>query len=230
MLTSRRYNLLPNLWSCGVITIWMMYVLAASAASGTFLAAGWRSKHAPQGWHGLMNDPLWNEPEIDTASSETLSDLGAAIRLAVKRLAPVMANRSVQAEIAFPSGLLVRMRSAALVDLLEELLAAAIHGAPASRILMAATPRGDGIEVSITDDMAWADPDLREGRFRGLIERVAMLGGKLDINVHPAQGMTSTLRLTAATNERPDQQGPLKPEAANTPSGLAIGLSVPMRR
>jgi hypothetical protein len=197
----------------------MMYFLAAVAACGIFVVAGWRSKHArgsavAVAGHGLPVDPLWGEAETATDASEAQADVGAAIRLVLKRLAPMMARQSVQAEIASSSGLRVRMRSAALVELLEEMLSAAIHGAPACRLLLTATTRGDGIDVGITDDMPGADPAVRLGSVRGLMERVAMRGGVLDVNVRPAEGTTMTLRLAAAAEERQDHADQLPPEPA----------------
>jgi hypothetical protein len=196
-----------------VITVWTTYILAAVAASGIFAAAGWRSKHtkslaAARSWHGLPLGPLWDDSEINGRASEAEADVGAAIRLVVKRLAPVMASQSVQAEVAAPSGLLARMRYAALADLLEELLTAAIHGAPASRILLTAAMYGDCIHVGISDDMPGADRTVRLGSIRGLIGRVAARGGALDINVRPTEGTTMTLQLAVATEGRQGQQNP----------------------
>lgn len=194
-----------------MITIWMTYLVAAVAASGVFMVAGWRSKqgrqHAPAyGRHVLSTDALWNQEEFGIKASEAQADVATAIRLALKRLAPVMANQSVQAEIAAAPGLLVRMRAAALADLLEELLAAAIYNAPASRLLLTAAPFGDHIHVGITDDMPGADPAMRLGSIRGLIERVAMRGAALDIDVRQSEGTTMTLRVAAANKVRQDNK------------------------
>lgn len=206
-----------------------MYFLAAVAASGIFVAAGWRSKHSRNmagvhGRHGLPFDPLWGD--ADTAASEAHADVDTAIRLVLERLAPMMASRSVQADIASPSGLLVCMRSAALADLLEELLAAAIHGAPASRLLLTAEAFGDRVNVNVTDDMPGADLALRQGSVRGLTERVAMRGGALDVNVCPAEGTTMTLRLAAATTERPDAKDRPQPEPGTQLPNPIDGFSV----
>lgn len=141
------------------------------------------------------------------------ADAGAMVRLALKRLAPVLASQSVQAEVAAPQGLMVRMRGAALADLLEDLLAAAIHSAPASRILLTATAHGDHVEIAVVDDMPGTDPAMRMGRVRGLMERVAMRGGALDVDVRPAEGTTMTLRLSAASIERRERPVTSIPEA-----------------
>jgi hypothetical protein len=201
----------------------MTYFLAAVAASGIFIVAGWRSKNAQGlatklGPYDLSIDSPWGETEIDTRASPVQADVGAAMRLALKRLAPVMARQSVQAEIATPSGLPVRMRGAALADLLEELLTAAIHSAPASRLLLTASTQGDRIHVGITDDIPGANAAMRLGSLRGLMERVAMCGAALDVNVRPTEGTTMTLRLAAATEDKRDH-------AARPMSALAVRLS-----
>jgi hypothetical protein len=185
----------------------MAYFLAAVAASCIFIVAGWRSRQVSglavtQGRYGSAVDPLWGDTEIDVDSPH--ADVGASLRLALKRLAPVMASQSVQAEVAAQSGLTVRMRGTALTDLLEEFLTASIHGAPASRLLLTATPHGDRVYVAATDDMPGADQTVRLGSVRGLIERIALRGGALDVNVRPAEGTTMTLRLAAATEEPAD--------------------------
>jgi hypothetical protein len=189
-----------------VATIWITYFLAALAASGIFIAAGWRSKQAvglgsAYGGNVLPVDPLWEEAEIDLASSHPQTDIAAAMRLALKRLAPVMANHAMHADVAAPSGLIVRMRGAALADLLEDFVAAAIHAAPASRLLLTAAANGDRTYVSVTDDVPGADPAVRAGSVRSLTERVALRGGALDIDVRPAEGTTMTLRLSAVTKK-----------------------------
>ncbi|HEY1414100.1 MAG TPA: hypothetical protein VGF36_18285, partial [Rhodopila sp.] len=158
-----------------MITIWVTYFIAAVAASGIFIAAGWRSKQARRrsSAHaaiGLPNDPLWDEVEIDPSDASPQADAGAALRLALKRVAPVMANQFVQAEVAASSGLIVRMRGAVLIELLEEMLVAAIHAAPASRILLTAAARGERVAICITDDVPNADPNLRRASLRSLME------------------------------------------------------------
>ena len=197
----------------------MTYFLAAVAASAMFIAAGWRSKYmrglaAVQGRHGLPNDPLWGDPEIDINASEPRSDVGGAIRLALKRLAPIIASQSVRVDVALPHGLLGRMKGAALADILEELLAAAIHGAPGSRLLLTAATHGDRLYIGITDDMPGADPGLRMASVRGLMERAALRGGSLDVNVRSAEGTTMTLRLAAAAEDKPERQDRPPPESA----------------
>jgi hypothetical protein len=196
-----------------VITIWLTYFVGAAAASVVFLVAGWRSKQA-QGFtsarsgQALPYDPLWNEADIDPSESKPQADAGAALRLALKRLAPVMANRSVQADVAASFGLLVRMRAAALADLLEEMLAAAVHAAPASRILLTAGAQGGSIAICITDDIPNADPHVRKACVRGLMERVAMRGGALDVHVRPDEGTTMTLRLSSVADEANEDPPP----------------------
>jgi signal transduction histidine kinase len=121
--------------------------------------------------------------------------------LALKRLAPLMANLSVQADIAASFGLMVRMRGAALVELLEEMLTVVVHAAPVSRILLTAAADGPNISISMSDDIPNADQDVRRASVRGLMKRVAMRGGALDVDVHPGEGTTMTLRLRCEDRE-----------------------------
>ncbi|HBK07163.1 MAG TPA: hypothetical protein DDZ81_15150 [Acetobacteraceae bacterium] len=189
------------------MTIWMAYFLAAVAASGAFIAAGWRSRRIltsspPKGRYELPFDPLWGGAADDLSPTQPQSDVEAAVRLALKRLAPMLKSQSVQADIAVAPGLLVRMRVDTLADLVEELLGAAVHAAPTSRLLLTASAHGDQVEISITDDVPGAAPDVRAASVRGLMERVSIRGGSLNIDVHPAEGTTMTLRLAAGVERR----------------------------
>jgi hypothetical protein len=49
--------------------------------------------------------------------------------------------------------------------------------------------------------MPGADAAVRRAGVRGLMERVAMRGGALDVDVRPAEGTTMTLRLPAVRAE-----------------------------
>jgi hypothetical protein len=208
----------------------MIYFIAAVAASGLFITAGWRSKRTramamAQGRPGIPNDPLWGDVDIDVNTLDSRTDVAGAIRLALKRLAPLMTSQSVQVDVAAPSGLFGCMRAAMLTDLLEELLDAAVHAAPGSRLLLTAAMHGDRIYVGIMDDMPGADPEARMSGIRNLIERVALRGGALDIDVRPAEGTMMTLRLAAAIEDRPDWKERAAPEpSVNTMvhSGAAI--------
>jgi hypothetical protein len=191
-----------------MIAVWVMYFLAAASASVVFLFAGRRSKQAhdftaARADDGSPYDALLNGAEIDPSGTGLQADAGAALRVALKRLAPLMAKLSVQADIAASFGLMVRMRGAALADLLEEMLAAVIHAAPVSRILLTAAVHGGSVAISITDDIPNANLDLRRAGVRGLMERVAVRGGALDVDVRPAEGTTMTLRLSAASEDAP---------------------------
>jgi hypothetical protein len=216
-----------------VITIWLTYILVALAASGVVIAAGWRSRYtrgqaAKQDSHGVPNDPLWAEPEIDLSDSDAPADVGGAIRLALKRMVPVMAAQSVKVDVATQSGLLGGMRGAALADLIEELLTAAIHGAPGGRLLLTAAPHGDHIHVGITDDVPGADPAIRAAGVRRLMERVALRGGSLEIDVRPAEGTTMILRIAAAIESSQDRadkhanEGPPEPAKGTAPPSVSL--------
>jgi hypothetical protein len=218
--------------SCIVITIWVAYLMAAAVASGIFLMAGWRSKQAhgyiaARAVHGLPYDPLWDESEKDPVESTLHADAAAALRIALKRVAPVMATRFVQADVAAGFGLRVRMGGAALADLLEDMLGALIHAAPASRILLTVAEHGGHVDIAMTDDIPNADVDVRRAGVRGLMERVALRGGFLEVTARPDEGTTMTLRLGAAPEA---QEGWALHESAKGPSvpfipAISFGMS-----
>ena len=193
-----------------MIAIWMIYFLAAAVASVVFLVAGWQSKQA-RGFSPvradrvLPDDPLWQEAEVDLSETKLQADAGAALRLALKRLAPLMANLSVQADVAASIGLMVRMRGAALSDLLEEMLTVVVHAAPVSQILLTAAADGANISISMSDDIPNANQDVRRASVRGLMQRVASRGGALDVDVQPGEGTTMTLRLSSVCEDREDR-------------------------
>lgn len=183
-----------------MITIWIIYFLAAAVASVVFLFAGWQSKQ-PHGF-SPVRDGHQQPAEIDLSETTLQADAGAALRLVLKRLAPLMANLSIQAEIAASFGLMVQMRGAALAELLEEMLTVVVHAAPVSRILLTAAADGANISISMSDDIPNADQDVRRASVRDLMKRVAMRGGALDVDVQPGEGTTMTLRLSSVCENR----------------------------
>ncbi len=215
------------------MTIWVTYFFAALAVSCVFIAAGWRSRHvaaaaAPQDRYELPFDPLWDSAIGDVSQNQTRSDADRAVRLALKRIMPLLRSHSVQADIAVAPGLLVRMRMEALAELIEELLAAAVHAAPASRLLLTASMRGDHVEISTIDDVPGADSETRTASVRGLIQRVSIRGGSLHVMVRPDEGTTMTLRL-AAGSERRASRDAVREAGSTAPvaSRIDAGGSVP---
>lgn len=177
------------------MTLWMAYLLAAAVACGAVVVAARRNTDKAAGPPGMPVDPLWADAELDLTQEAPQTDAGAAIRMALTRVMPVMTGRSVRADVAAPPGLLVRMRGSVLTDAIEELLSAAAHAAPGGRLLITATGRGDHVEISVTDDASVTDPALRAAAVRDLIERVALRGATLTVRPNPGEGTTMTLRL-----------------------------------
>jgi hypothetical protein len=194
----------------------MTYLIAGTAASALFVAAGWRS-HRPIGVSssyvriglGVHIAPPDDIPGPDDCGAAPVDDVSAAIYLALARLSSIIARQSVKIDVAVRPGLQAGMRAAVLADTLEELLAAAIQAAPASRMLLTAVPEADRIAISVTDDMPGGDPAVRLNRIRTLTQRVALRGDSLAVEVLPKEGTTMTLRLARAVS---------KPEAAPGPA------------
>lgn len=177
-------------------TVWMAYLAAAAASSIPFLVAAWRGRGTSDIRFSRFESTASPIEPVQTGR-QPLGDAAEAIHISLKRLAPVITNRSVRIDVAARPGLLVRMRGPVLADLMEELIAAVLHSAPASALLLTASPRGDRIYISLTDDVPGADPLLRQAMLRGVSERAALRGGALDVHVRPDEGTTVTLRVMA---------------------------------
>jgi hypothetical protein len=193
----------------------MTYIIAATAASVLFVAAGWRSRQTIGETSFVARaDPNMNvvppAAVADPAASGAIrqDDVSSAIYIALARLAPVIASQSVKIDVAVHLGLKAGMRGHALADMLEELLAIALHAAPASRLLLAAWAQGDRIHIAVTDDMPTANLAHRQGLVRTLTERAATRGCGLLVEVRPGEGATMTLRLAAASDVAAADQRP----------------------
>jgi nitrate/nitrite-specific signal transduction histidine kinase len=177
------------------------------------MVAGRRSQQAhgftAHIWYQNPTDSQSWQAESEFAEGRPQADAGTALRIALRRLTPLMASRRVQTDIAAPFGLLVQMRASALADLLEEMLSAAILAAPASRLLLTAAGNGGRVAICVTDDMPNADAALRRATVRGLMDRVASRGATLDIDVRPAEGTTMTLHLDGVAESRHRQSAGL---------------------
>ncbi|MFL5288941.1 MAG: ATP-binding protein [Rhodopila sp.] len=184
----------------------MTYLIAASAASILFIAASRRGRQpASAASPVLPPDPRWAAgPHVaaaDPAASgfAAQGDVAGAASIALARLGPMIASQSIRVDVAIRPGLRVRMRGHALTDMLEELLAIALRAAPASQLLLTAVPRGDQVDISVTDDMPVADAALRQGQMRSLAEQVAARGEALTVSVRSGEGTTMTLRLAGCS-------------------------------
>lgn len=188
---------------------WLAYPIAAVAASALFAAAGWRSRHmsgVPPIRVNGVEELSYPQPDAVGPELQPMGDVAEAIHIALKRLAPVIVGNAAQLEVAAPVGLLVRMRGPILADLLEELLASALHSAPASRLLLTAVCHGDRIYICLSDDVPGADVSVRQSALRGVAARVALRGGALDVRVLPDEGTTMTLRVAAAFEKPADAE------------------------
>jgi signal transduction histidine kinase len=173
----------------------MTYFLAATLAFVLFVFAGWRSKQGRTLPTRADRSTKTTDLVPGLAPDESPADVAASVNLALKRLLPVMTSQHVRVDVAVRPGVLVRMPGTTLADLLEELLADAIHHGQASRLLLTAVGHGEQVSINVTDDVTGADPAIRAGTVRGLAERVALRGGALEIEVRPSEGTTMTLRL-----------------------------------
>jgi hypothetical protein len=179
----------------------MSYLVSASAASGLFIAAGWRSRQAVEATAPVFRSRLGMHVNLPdgfsdpAAGAQAGDDVSTSIYLALARLAAVITRQSVKIDVAVRPGLKVRIRGPILADMLEELLTVALQAAPASQLLLTAVVDSGRVAISITDDMPGGDAAVRLSRVGALTERLRMRGDSLVVDVRPSEGTTMTLRL-----------------------------------
>jgi glucose-6-phosphate-specific signal transduction histidine kinase len=169
----------------------MAYAVAAALASSAFAMTAWHSRRP-------SSRPARRQVTqcgLQSAGNEVID----AMRAALNRVAPLMSQYNVRADVAVLPGLVARIRNTVLTDVIEDMLTAAIRGAPACRLLLTAIAQGDHLEVTVTDDLPNAHQAYRLGQVRGLHERVASLGGTLHVTAHPIEGTTLAVRLAASS-------------------------------
>jgi hypothetical protein len=211
-----------NFGSNGVIAIAVMYGVAAAAASGAVIAAGWRSRRRGGAAEpGVPDDPLWGEGDSHQGGGPD-AEVRGAIHQSLARVAPLMASLAVKVEVAAPFGLRGRVNGAVLAELLTSLLASCVRGAPGGRLLLTATNQGDCIHISVTDEGPGADPAARTDAMRGLRDTITRQGGDLDIAPRPEGGATLTLRFAAAKDARASEGAPPEPAKGAAPPWVPL--------
>ncbi len=93
----------------------------------------------------------------------------------------------------------------ALLRICREAVAnAGKHGKP-SRVVLTVRQVSGAVEVEISDDGCGFDPEapMRPGAYglKGMAERVAMLGGEMNLQTQPGNGTTLTVRLPSSGEE-----------------------------
>jgi signal transduction histidine kinase len=148
---------------------------------------------------------------VRTLADELLEDLrgvvsqlrrheGMDIRNAFERLAELFPSPRVHVEVAEDARAENAERAAALLRLAQEALTNSAKHAGSNNVWLKLTRDSDGLQLLIEDDGRVREP-LRAGHgVRGMRERVAELGGQLDIGNAAAGGLRLCVRLP---RERP---------------------------
>jgi signal transduction histidine kinase len=143
---------------------------------------------------------------VRTLADELLEDLrgvvsqlrrheGVDLRNAFQRLAELWPSPRVHVEVAEDARVENAERAAALVRLAQEGLTNSAKHAGSRNVWLKLTRDGDGLQLLIEDDGNVREP-LRPGHgVQGMRERVAELGGHLDIGNAAAGGLRLCARL-----------------------------------
>lgn len=186
-------------------SIWLIYFLAAAAASVIAISIGWRGQSSVSGSGSKFDSLSDMPPPAPTAAdnTETVADAAAVIMTTARRLVPAIQRQHVHLDVAAEPGLLIRLRPIQLTEFIEELVTLGLHGAMGGHLLLTASRSGGRIDIALSDDQPTDDgASARQTEARRLSQRVALHGGALDVVAQPELGTTMTLKLAAAT-ERP---------------------------
>jgi hypothetical protein len=176
-------------------TIWLAYIVTALAASGLFVAVGWRGRISTG--NGFSRSSDWR-PTGTSASEAEIGDAAEAIRVALKRLHALIQDQRARVDVAAEAGLRVRARGEVLADMAGELLALGVRTSAGGRFLFTASRHAGRVDISLSDDCATDNAGLRRSQARTLAQQVALQGGSLEIVNLPGQGTTMTIRLACA--------------------------------
>lgn len=182
-----------------VWTIWLIYFLAALAASAVAISIGWRGQPAPDDANGRF-DHL-RDMSRPPAPQSDISDAAEAIRATTERMVPAIRRQRVHLDVAAEPGQFVRMRPGLLSDLIEELVSLGLHAAAGGHLLLTAGRSGGRVEIMLSDDQPACGISLRQSQARGLAQRLALYGGALDVVARPDLGTSMTMKLIAAADQ-----------------------------
>jgi hypothetical protein len=188
----------------GVVwTVWLIYFLAAVAASVIAISIGWRGQQTAAGERASRSDRLldMSSPSaaaLDNADDATISDVADVVRTTVERLFSTIQRQHVHLDLAAGPGLFIRLRPSLLADLIEEFVSLGLHAAAGGHMLLTAVRSGSRVDITLSDDLPADDVSQRQSQARELAQRIAMYGGTLDIAVRPNLGTTMTLKLMTA--------------------------------
>lgn len=191
-------------------TIWLIYFLAASAASVVAISIGWRGQQTADGeagshFHRLADMSSRSAVDVTPAGlpgESSVSDAADIIRRTAHGMVPAIERQRVTLDLAAEPGQFVRMRPGVLAALVEDLIALGLHAAVGGHLLLTAVRSGSRIDIVLSDDQAVDGVSLRQSQARDLAQRVALHGGALAIVAKPGLGTTMTLKLTAATERQ----------------------------
>lgn len=210
----------------GVEAVVVPLVLLALTVSAIIVVSGWYRRRDLQqrlGQTGLA-------PRFELGQTPFTSgalDVATEVLVVLQQLEGRAAQQFVKLEIAVPPGLALRADPGAFRSVLFDLLSQAIAQAPCGHVLLAATPMSGRVQISVTDDGANANGEMRSAALRDAERLAALHGATMQVEARRTEGTTVYLRLPVSEGRRmrgepanPVSVWPpaLQPQEANTAS------------
>jgi len=196
MLQHEALSLLHSIGVIAVPTLALSFVV-----SGLFVVAGWGRRrevlrrHAP----GRMTDRF--ELGQTPFAGGVLSVVGEA-RAILRECEGLAARQLAELDCAIQPDLAVRADPRAFREILRDLVVNALNQAPCGRVLLGAAHASGRVHISVSDDGARVDRELRASRLRPAERLAALQGATMVIDARPGHGTTVVLRMPAAATAR----------------------------
>jgi signal transduction histidine kinase len=126
-------------------------------------------------------------------------DMASEATALLERFESFAAARFVTLEAAVAPSLSVRVDPRALREILSDLLARAIETSPGGRVLLTAADVAGRVQVTVSDDGARADRDVRASWLRSAQRLTALQGATMDIDARSGQGTTVIVRIPVSS-------------------------------
>ena len=191
-------------------------LLLALTVSGVAVIAGLRRRwDLLERKSGLVTPVRLELGQVPLAGDAV--DIASEATGLLERFESFAAARFVTLETAVAPNLSVRMDPRALREILSDLLARAIETSPGGRVLLTAADVAGRVQVTVSDDGARADRDVRASWLRSAQRLAALQGATMDIDARSGQGTTVIVRIPASSV---DSRRPASAPAALDPASV----------
>jgi len=178
--------------------------LVALTITTAIVAAGWNRRRAWLQRQGPAD--RGDRFELgQTAFASGVLDIATEVRAVLRQLEGLAARRFVALELAIQRDLAVRADPRAFREILHGLVASAIDASPCGRVLVGAVGLGNRSRITVSDDGATVERELRASRLRPAERLAALQGATVEVRAYAGQGTTVVVMMPAGRRSEGDR-------------------------